>query len=234
VVRLWEVVTGRQRWMRPRERPIAVLSFSPDGRMLVVGANRIALVLRVSDGAPLHELSGHHGKIVAASFSPDGRMLVTASADKTARIWDTAAGTLLHTLSGHRAQITSASFSPDGRLVVTTSFDHDSLVWVAATGRQLWRLRQAAVVNGADFSADSRWLVTAGPSGGVWKMSNGSNLYLLRPREPLLTAVEFSPAGWRIVTGGIDGSVRTYSCQLCGGVEQLVVLARARLAHLRR
>jgi WD40 repeat protein len=139
-------------------------------------------------------------------------------------------------LRGHHGRlITSASFSPDSRLVVTTSSDNDSRVWVASSGKQLFHpLAQAADVNGASFSADNRWLVTAGPTAGVWEMRNGHNLFLLRPREPLLTAVAFSPAGWRIATGGSDGSVRTYDCQLCAGDRQLVALARARLARLRR
>jgi hypothetical protein len=56
----------------------------------------------------------------------------------------------------------------------------------------------------------------------------------LKPREPSLSAVAFSPKGWRIVTGGIDGSIRTYDCRLCGRDRQLVAIARARLARLHR
>jgi WD40 repeat protein len=237
VVRLWELRTGRPLWTLPKGRPIAVVAFSPDSKMLVTaGADKVARLRRVDDGTLLHELPGHDRRIVAASFSPDGRRLVTASLDKTARIWDTATGAPGPVLRGHHGRlITSASFSPDSRLVVTTSSDNDSRVWVASSGKQLFHpLAQAADVNGASFSADNRWLVTAGPTAGVWEMRNGHNLFLLRPREPLLTAVAFSPAGWRIATGGSDGSVRTYDCQLCAGDRQLVALARARLARLRR
>jgi hypothetical protein len=31
------------------------------------------------------------------------------------------------------------------------------------------------------------------------------------------------------VTGGVDGTVRTYRCEICGGIDDLVALARERL-----
>ena len=49
----------------------------------------------------------------------------------------------------------------------------------------------------------------------------------------MLLGAAFSSQGWRIVTGGADNSVRTYDCKLCGGVDQLLPIARARLARIK-
>jgi WD40 repeat protein len=238
VVRLWAVANpNRQRSTSARGRPIDAVAFSPDGSMLVTaGADKVARLWRVEDGTLrlLHRLLGHRKEIALASFSPDGRRLVTASKDRTARIWDTATGTLEQELRGHGKTITSASFSPDGRLVVTTGSDHKSHVWLAESGKQLKPLKQGQIVMAASFSADGRWLATAAPYAGVWETSNSDKLFLLKPRDGLLTAIAFSPTGWRIVTGGIDGGVQTYVCQLCGRDQQLVAIARARLARLHR
>ena len=233
VVRLWQLADGRQRWLLPRGPKIEAVAFSRDGSTLAVaGSDTVARLRRVSDGRLVHELAGHNGTIVAVSFGPDER-LVTASADKTARIWNTATGELEYELGGHRGPLTSASFSPDGRLIVTTSVDGDSRVWATPTGDQMWSpLRQAARVGGAAFSGDGRWLVTASQSAGVWDMRNGRNLFLLRPRDRLVTAVAFSASGWRVVAGGLDGTVGAYECGLCAGADQLVALARARLARV--
>jgi WD domain, G-beta repeat len=54
---------------------------------------------------------------------------VTASADKTARIWDAASGRELMTLSGHAEALTSAAFGADGKHVVTASQDKTVRIW---------------------------------------------------------------------------------------------------------
>lgn len=42
----------------------------------------------------IRRLDGHTDKVLSAAFSPDGQAIVTASADRTARIWPSV-GTLL-------------------------------------------------------------------------------------------------------------------------------------------
>ena len=45
-----------------------------------------------------------------------------------------------------------------------------------------------------------------------------------------MTSVAFDPSGRTIVTGGVDGTVRRYDCEICGGLGGLVELAERRLA----
>src|SRR5262249_14153268 len=53
----------------------------------------------------------------------------TASADKTARVWDAAIGKEIAVLRGHADGVVSAAFSSDGARVVTASSDKTALVW---------------------------------------------------------------------------------------------------------
>ena len=70
-------------------------------------------------------------RVYSAAFSPDGSRIVTASWDKTARIWDAASAKEIAVLRGHDGVVNSAAFSPDGSRIVTASADNTARIWDA-------------------------------------------------------------------------------------------------------
>jgi hypothetical protein len=74
-------------------------------------------------------LKGHTDAISSASFSPDGSRIVTASYDRTARVWDARTGAEVLSLKGHTDRVSAASFSADGSRILTASWDNSVKVW---------------------------------------------------------------------------------------------------------
>ena len=86
----------------------------------------------------LRSLKGHTRAVASCKFSPgDGRLLCTASADQTARIWETETGVEALVLKGHSQGLSDASWSPDGRYIATASDDTTLKLWDAGTGKCL-------------------------------------------------------------------------------------------------
>ena len=85
-------------------------------------------------------MQGHQDWVRHAAFSPDGKLVVTASDDKTARLWNVASGQKPQELLGHQGAVVYAAFSPDGKPVVTVSVDGTARLWacrVCAPGAAL-------------------------------------------------------------------------------------------------
>jgi WD40 repeat protein len=85
-------------------------------------------------------------------------------------------------------------------------------------------------VNDAAFSPDGRWIVTAARTAGLWDARKATLVKFLKGHEGELTSAAFAPDSRRIVTAGIDGTIRVYRCEICGTLEELLPLARRRLA----
>ncbi len=120
-------------------------------------------------------MQGHCEPVLSAAFSPtDPDRLVTASRDRTARIWDLSTGRVIATLVGHGKPVTSAIFSRDGSRVITAAPDGTVRIWNAASGEMLQILKGPAVVAGetasADLSPDQAHVVASfsGPNAHVW------------------------------------------------------------------
>jgi WD40 repeat protein len=171
--------------------------------------------VRAAD-AQLAVLSGHTDFLRSASYSPDGKRIVTASLDKTARIWDARTGVQLAVLSGHGDRVNSAVFSPDGMRIVTASSDKTARIWDAGTGAQLAELsgHDDRLIS-AEYSPDGTRIVTAsyGESPIIWDVRTGVKLTTLAGHSATVTHAAYSPDGARIVTASFDQTARIWDAR---------------------
>jgi WD40 repeat protein len=217
--------------------PIRSLAFSADGRWRAVGLGRgIVRVRSLSDGESRVLRTGG-GRVGALAFSADARLLAVGTASGSAQVWDLETGRRILDLSAHKQEVTAVALSPDRSLLVTASRDRDVRLWNARTGARMGLLRiHFGPVLGVAVSPDGRWIVTAGPgTAGLAATADLTDHTLLRGHTKPLVGAGFAGRDHRtIVTAGRDGTIRTYRCDvLCGDVDDLVAIAKRRLAERR-
>jgi WD40 repeat protein/serine/threonine protein kinase len=237
-VRVWDAVARRDVFTLAKDAgPVLCTAFTPDRARVAAGSfsekGKGTLTLwDAKTGKELLAFQAHASLITAVSFNPDGSRLVTASADATAKVWDTSGvgapgGTakLVFTLRGHDGALYAAAFAPAGRpLVATGGADGTAKLWDAKTGKELRTLRgHAGAVNAAAFSADGSKVVTGSEdaTAKVWDATTGEELLALRGHTDRVTSAAFIPDGSRVVTGSHDRTAKLWDART--GVEVLTL-----------
>lgn len=169
-------------------------------------------------------MRGHTGPVYTASFSPDGSTVVTASNDKTARVWDARTGQLEAELRGHTGPVYKAFFSPDGKWIVTASEDMTARIWEASTGRSVSELKgHTGWVISAIFNPDEKLVLTASGDGTarIWEAVSGKLMAVLKGNDDAVSSAAFSPDGGLIATAGYDRIARIWDTQTGGLIHKL-------------
>jgi WD40 repeat protein len=82
-------------------------------------------------------LEGHTDRVNSAFYSPDGSRIVSASNDKSIRIWDANSGQCWNVLTAHDSYVKSANYNFNGTRIVSASWDETIKIWDANTGECL-------------------------------------------------------------------------------------------------
>jgi hypothetical protein len=188
------------------------------------------------------EAEMHGAPIGSIDVDAAARYAVTASVDKTVRVWAADSGRLLRILRppigpGDEGKLNAVAITPDGSTIATAG--HTGISWNRtaqvylfdrASGRLLRRLTGApGAVRQLSFSADGRWLaasLTTGEGGSfqVWDWHRTDAPQADRDYQGPSWHSAFSRDG-RIAVSSFDGRVRLYS--LAGDRLQRIAVQRA-------
>ncbi len=106
------------------------VSISRDHQWLAVGhANGSIEIRKLPDLEQVSILQGHTGRVAAAHFLEGDAILVSASTDKTIRIWDIVEKYSIVVRRGHLDDINAMAYQPRCRQVVTGAIDGSVRAW---------------------------------------------------------------------------------------------------------
>jgi hypothetical protein len=105
--------------------------------------------------------TGHTAPVQAIAISPNSDWLVTASADRTVRLWNAATGAERMSLAGHSDRVNAVAIAADGTWLATAGGDRSVRVWDATTGALREKFTgHKAQVNAVAIAPDGTWLAS--------------------------------------------------------------------------
>ncbi|XP_057546219.1 U4/U6 small nuclear ribonucleoprotein PRP4-like protein [Amaranthus tricolor] len=195
------------------DRPLWGCSFSKDGSMLATcSSSGVAKIWSMPQVGKVSALKGHTEHVTDVVFSPVNENVATASADRTARLWDTK-GTQLRTFEGHLDRLARIAFHPSGKYLGTASFDKTWRLWDIESGAELLLQEgHSRSVYGMCFHPDGSLAASCGLDSlsRVWDLRTGRSILALEGHVKPVLGVDFSPNGYHLATGSEDNTCRIW------------------------
>jgi WD40 repeat protein/tRNA A-37 threonylcarbamoyl transferase component Bud32 len=214
--RVWDAWSGRNLSVNNRPGGM-VTSVAVNPSSMAVGvvpyaAADSAGLVTISDSDD--QLRAHTDSITRLRFSSDGRVMITASLDRTVRVFEMDNGVETFRLRGHTGAIRDADVSPDGRLLVTVGADQTVKLWDAWAGQSARMLASNGwPMTTVAYRSDSQAVAFGTRDGtvSVLEPHNGTIVFLnKRAHQGQVCGVAFDSDGTLLATTGRDGQLKVW------------------------
>ncbi len=221
--------------MIEHKAPISGIAASGDMFVATAGYDNQVILWDARRKTPLAR-SFHDHLANQAAFSACGRYLVTASSDRTARVWNVPEMTLRSVLGHHQDDVEMAVFHPTKALVATASRDHR--VRVFTLDGELVRTFEGhtADVISVEWTGDGDQLCSSSDDGTVrrWSLASGKESGAFDMKGVETDTLVMAPDG-AIYAGNDDGEIimilgslqRTFAAHEAG-IKRLVLDPKGR------
>jgi serine/threonine protein kinase/WD40 repeat protein len=225
--RIWDIAKSQPLDLEPERGSILNVDFHDDA-VTFAAVTESPTTIRIRDAKSnriLHTLSGHSGSVHTLRYNPDRSLILTASGDKSAKLWNARSGALVRSIEGHGTfDISDAVFNINGTKIATASNDQTIRIWETSTGRLLNTLTgHRFYVNAVAFSPDDQRLASASSDGTVklWDPVSGHEVLTLHKHFsngipgliPMPMALAFSPDGQRLAAWYSDATIRIWDAR---------------------
>ncbi|RDL37620.1 WD40 repeat-like protein [Venustampulla echinocandica] len=187
-----------------------------DGRVMVAGDESGKIqVFDVNSRAILKTWEEHKQPVWTTKFSPtELTTLMSASDDRTVRLWDLPSQASTTTFVGHTDYVRSGSFMPGtmSNLIVTGSYDETVRLWdPRIPNKAAMIFKHAAPVEAVlPMPSGTTVLASAENQISVLDLVAGKPLQLLKNHQKTVTSLCLASNGTRLVSGGLDGHVKIF------------------------
>ncbi|MBN9123044.1 MAG: PQQ-binding-like beta-propeller repeat protein [Planctomycetes bacterium] len=230
-VHLWDPATGKVIGkavvnLGKTDKPIKALAYSPDGKLLAVGADDGVLRVVESDtGKAIYSSPSRSARIEKVAFSPNGKLVAVGDSNSQVAVYvpEGKGNQLAMSVQGvDLGEVMGVGFSSDSGAVFTCGRDGKARLTAGPnpTGgsapNTATKLREyvghAGPVTGLAVTADGKFLVTCGDDKTVrvWEVTSGKQLRSFQGHMTKATAVAVRGDGRQVASASDDGAVRVW------------------------
>lgn len=144
-------------------RDVLSVAFSPDNRQIASGSMDKNLKIWNIHGVCKFTVDQnvHDDWVSCVRYFHDTKtpIVVSASYDRSIKVWDNSAMQLKHTFVGHKAQINTLDLAPNTNFIASGGRDGKVNIWNLVEGRHLEEIDAESPVNVVLFASKLFWLV---------------------------------------------------------------------------
>ncbi|KAI0856515.1 WD40-repeat-containing domain protein [Xylaria cubensis] len=189
-----------------------------DGRIMVAGedSGRIQ-VFDVKSRAILKTWTQHKQPVWTTKFSPtDLTMLMSASDDRSVRLWDLPSSESTSVFLGHSDYVRSGAFIPGtmSNLLVSGSYDNTVRLWDPRTPTSSSSVmvfkHHAPVEDVLPLASGTTVLASAGNQISVLDLVAAKPRHVITNHQKTVTSLSTASNGRRVVSASLDGHIKIY------------------------
>ena len=166
---LWDLETGDI--LKEVEQLNTVVGFDNSEKYVLARSYNQVIILNWA-GEVIGNIDHNGSLIYTATFAPESELLVTASSDKTAKVWNIS-GQMQYELPPHVSIVSYAAFSSKGEIITCTN--DVATIWKDGDLKTTLSNGHNGMIRLAVFSKDGQYVITIGDDHKIfqWDVSTG-------------------------------------------------------------